>query len=293
MSVDISQPEALQAAAKTIFETDNDGDDQDHAYFNILFCIAGATYPEHFANLPATTFAKLVQTNQLGTIYTVQAFLPHLLQPQQQSCDSEGTIVLCSSMAGQVGTFGYTAYAPTKAALTAFAQALHMELATFPLSVCVAYPPDTATPSFAVENETKPYECQLISEDGGQPADPQDIANIIVRQAVLTNPPFSIYCNFDGWMLSNLTCGLSPVTGWGDVVTQVAGMGLFRLIGLFYHKEWIRMIRNYQTRSGSSSSNSSSSKKDDPKKDANTRPQEPEKKGSDVTDKAESDQGKS
>ena len=241
LSVDISKPEALQKAATQIFgnkkdDTNNDNNNEETPSISTsLFCIAGTTYPEYFEKLTPTQFELNVRTNQLGSIYTVHAFLPHMTQ---------GTIVLCSSMAGQVGTFGFTAYSPTKYALRGFAEALQQEVCHRPIAVCVAYPPDTETPGFEQENLTKPPECHLISEDGGL-HQPEEIAKILVDKAMQRYPPFGIYFNFDAWMLCNLTAGMGPVTTLLDALSQVAGMGLFRLISLFYLSEWTRMIRAY------------------------------------------------
>jgi 3-dehydrosphinganine reductase len=48
-----------------------------------------------------------------------------------------------------------------------FAQALRMELKPYGIKVCVAYPPDTDTPGFEVENKCKPEETRLLSETSG------------------------------------------------------------------------------------------------------------------------------
>ncbi|KAL7558042.1 hypothetical protein ACA910_009232 [Epithemia clementina (nom. ined.)] len=230
-SADVSKVEDLQSVADKMFGVEGATANT----FTCLFCIAGTTYPEYFSKTPVTEFANIVQTNQLGTIFTVQTFLPHI---------TTGTILFTSSMAGQVGTFGFTSYSPTKFALRGFAEALHMELVSRPISVCVAYPPDTDTPGFEAENLTKPAETKLISEEVGL-AKPEDVARTMVDEASKENPNFAIYFNFDGWMLSALTAGFSPVTSLFEAATQVAGMCLFRIISLFYLKQWTLMIRRY------------------------------------------------
>lgn len=230
-SVDVSDAANLQKTAQDILEK-NDASKQ-KIY---LFCCAGVAYPSKFEDLSADTFAKSVQTNQLGTIYTVQAFLPLM---------SQGVIVFTSSAAGQVGIFGYTAYAPTKFALRGFAEALHSELADNPnLNIQVAFPPDTETPGFEEENKLKPEVTKLISEQGGL-ASAKDVAKRMVNEAVKPNPAFFVYFSFEGWMLAALTAGMSPVSTLGDAVTQVALVSLFRLISLFYLNDWWRIIRQY------------------------------------------------
>ena len=147
-------------------------------------------------------------------------------------------------MAGQVGVYGLGAYAPSKFALVGLAQVLHMELCHTPIHVCCAYPPDTDTPGFQQENMTKPAETHLISEAGGL-ANPADVGRKIVHDALLPNPPFAIYFNFDAWMLSNLTAGMGPTSSVTDVVAQIAAMGVFRVISLFYLNAWWDMLRAF------------------------------------------------
>ena len=53
---------------------------------------------------------------------------------------------------------GYSTYSPTKHALRGLADTLRNELVGFGISVHFAYPPDTETPGFAHENETKAIE---------------------------------------------------------------------------------------------------------------------------------------
>jgi 3-dehydrosphinganine reductase len=233
LSVDVSDPAALLKVTPKIFEK---YDLPEQKFATYLFCCAGTTYPEYFQDISAATFRNIVNTNQLGAIYTVQACLPHM---------QAGTIVLCSSMAGQVGVFGFTAYAPTKFALRGFAECLHAELCNSPIHVQLAYPPDTDTPCFKLENETKPVETNLISEVGGL-SQPDDVAKIMVAKALLKNPPFGVYFTFDAWMLTALTAGFGPVSSLLDAVSQIAGGPLFRFISLVYLQDWWNKIRTHQ-----------------------------------------------
>ncbi len=67
----------------------------------------------------------------------------------------------------------------------------------------------------------------------------------MVNAALAKNPKFQVYFTLEGWMLSNLTAGMSPVMTLGDAVTQVALGGLFRLIGLFVLNDWWNIIRTH------------------------------------------------
>ncbi|CAB9503460.1 ketodihydrosphingosine reductase [Seminavis robusta] len=265
-SVDVSDAPAVQAVAKELAGT---GDHQGGETKYYLFCCAGMAYPGYFEHISHDKFAHCVNVNQLGTIFTVQAFLPHM---------THAVIVLTSSLAGQVGVYGYTAYSPTKFALRGFAEVLHAELADNPqVHIQVAFPPDTDTPGFQEEEKTKPKETKLTSEDAGL-SKPEDIANQMVKAALAPNPAFLVYFTLEGWMLSALTAGMSPVSTLVDAVTQVSLGGLFRLISLFYLNDWWRIIRqcaqeridNNQEKprpSAGDSANNSNSKSSDKKSD--------------------------
>ena len=231
-SVDVSDPGLLKAVAADVCGTNKKEALASTKFY--LFCCAGSAVPSYFEHIPSTTFAHLAGTNQLGTIYTVQAFLPHM---------TRGTIVFTSSICGQLGVYGYTAYCPTKYALRGFAEALHAELADQPyLNVQLAFPPDTDTPGFAEEEKIKPQETRLISETAGL-AQPEAVAAVMVQKAVHDNPAFLVYFGLEGWMVACLTAGMSPVSTVADAMSQVALNGLFRFISLFVLNDWWDMIR--------------------------------------------------
>ena len=230
LSADVSNVDAVETAAKSIFA-------QGTEEMTHVFCCAGEPYPEYFENVSSETFVKLTNVNQLGSIYTAQKMLPHM---------QAGSITFCSSMAGQLGVFGYASYCPTKFALRGFAETLHMELCNKPVHVQLAFPPDTNTPCYEKENLTKPEETRLISEVAGL-ADPRDVGKTMFQEAIKEKPSFNVYFSFDGWLVSTLTAGFSPATTLKDAVSQITVMSLARWISLFYLKDWHRIIRNYQS----------------------------------------------
>jgi hypothetical protein len=71
---------------------------------------------------------------------------------------------------------------------------------------------------------------------------PLSAAKKMVKAALSANPPFFVYFALEGWMLNNLTAGMSPLHGILDGLTQVLLMGLFRLISLFYLWDFTRII---------------------------------------------------
>jgi len=208
---------------------------------SLLFNCAGVSMPLDFEDLSPSNFRSQVKLNYLGSTYIVKAFLPFMEQQNHLG----GNIVLTSSMSGQAGTYGYSAYSPTKFAIRGFAECLSMELAAHKsnVNIMLAYPPDTNTPGYEIENQNKPEACRLISESGGI-WEPDVVGRKIVKEALKSNPTFDIYFGIDGWMLSMLTSGMNPVTSVFDAVCQVALMGLLRFISLFYLLDFGRVTQN-------------------------------------------------
>jgi 3-dehydrosphinganine reductase len=319
----------------------------------ILFHCAGICHTTYFEQIDPSTYYELVQTNQLGAMYTTRAFLPYMTTTTTKATTTRstttttsssrsstatttttpkstniaatarnttgggGTIVFCSSAAGQVGAFGYCAYAPTKFALRGFAETLHMEYSHDPnIHFQIAFPIDTDTPGYQSELATMPEETKAMNDAAGL-ACPDEYVKIytatrtktkmkrnernkpffgdngiiitittphcvvvwffslslscltfffsrplvyltnplrqqhrtakkMIQEALAPHPRFAVYFSFEGWMLCALTAGMSPVSTLIDAVTQVALMGLFRLISLFYLNDFWRILRNIQ-----------------------------------------------
>lgn len=57
------------------------------------------------------------------------------------------------------------------------------------------------------------------------------------------NPPFSVYFGLEGWMLTTLTAGMSPVSSLLEAVTQVTLMGVFRFVSLFYLNDFWNIVK--------------------------------------------------
>ena len=99
-----------------------------------------------------------MSVNYFGTLNTVKAVLPYL------SSQDSPRIVMISSAAALVGIYGYSAYAPSKFALTGLAEVLRQELRPKGIGVSIAYPGDTETPQLEYENQFKPAATKEISK---------------------------------------------------------------------------------------------------------------------------------
>ena len=159
---------------------------------------AGLSIPRYFDDISPEEFERTMRVNYLGSVYTTKAAIPHL--------HAGAFITFTSSVAGYLGAFGFTSYAPTKFAQMGFAESLQQELAPRGIHVAVLCPPDTQTPGFDNENSTKPYETKYLS--GAAKLMP---AEEVARRFLdgLANRKFVINCNFESAMLYRLK-GIAP-----------------------------------------------------------------------------------
>ncbi|XP_059420100.1 3-ketodihydrosphingosine reductase [Carassius carassius] len=201
---------------------------------DMLVNCAGTSISGKFEEVEVDRFKKLMEVNYLGSVYPTRAVITTMKERRM------GRIMFVSSHAGLIGLFGYTAYSPSKFALRGLAEALQMEMKPYNIYVTVAYPPDTDTPGFAEENKTKPLETKLISETSGV-CQPEQVAKVLLKDAVQGN--FTSIVGPDGYMLSALTCGMSPITSITEGLQQIVMMGLFRTIALFYLGSFDSIVR--------------------------------------------------
>jgi len=107
---------------------------------DLLVANAGIAYYEPIATQSLEKIELMTEVNWLGTVYTVKAALPFLLE-----AGSGGHIVVMSSGAGLRGFPGAAAYSATKAAQRMFAEALRHELAGTGVSVTTVFPGEVRT----------------------------------------------------------------------------------------------------------------------------------------------------
>jgi 3-dehydrosphinganine reductase len=129
-----------------------------HGVPDYLINVVGYAYPQYVQELTLEDYRKCMEVNYFGQLIPTLILLPYFMAARK------GHIANVSSMMGYFGIMGYAAYAPTKFAIVGLTEALRNELKPYNISFSVLYPPDTDTPGFQVENQTKPRECALMSE---------------------------------------------------------------------------------------------------------------------------------
>ena len=167
----------------------------DNGGIDVVVNNAGIYIPDYFEDQDVEVFERTDRTNYLGSVFTTKAALAHLLKHKKSA------VVFVSSTVGVTGIFGYSSYGPTKAAVISLAEAVSRELRSKGLEVSVLYPPDTETPGHAVELETRPVECNAISESA-KTMSSAEVADAFI--AAFKKGKFTIMMDFDTKLLYRL-----------------------------------------------------------------------------------------
>lgn len=139
----------------------------------LINCV-GYACPQYVQELTLKDFRERMEVNYYGQLVPILILLPYLMEARR------GYIANVSSMMGYFGIMGYAAYAPTKFAIVGLTEVLRHELKPYNISCSVLYPPDTDTPGFEKENETKPPECAELSA-GAKMLSAQEVAEVFVE----------------------------------------------------------------------------------------------------------------
>src|SRR4030066_389830 len=149
ISADVSDLDQVRRAVKQISEKAGPPD--------LLINSAGVAHPGYVQELDISIFKWMMEVNYFGTVYITKEILPVMLQR------SSGYIVNISSVAGFLGTFGYTAYGASKFAVRGFSDALRAEMKLHGIGVSILFPPDTETAQLEYESHYKPPETKALS----------------------------------------------------------------------------------------------------------------------------------
>jgi short-subunit dehydrogenase len=137
---------------------------------DLVVANAGIAHYEPVAEQSLQKIEDMTNVNWLGTVYTVKAALPFLLE------QGRGHIVVMSSGAGLRGFPGAAAYSATKAAQRTFAEALRHELAGTGVSLTTVFPGEIRTSLHDHERSRMPE----WYRGGPNAASPQTLAELVV-----------------------------------------------------------------------------------------------------------------
>lgn len=203
----------------------------------VLVNCAGVSICDKLEVLDLKEYERMLKINVLGSMYPTRYVLSSM------KAKKFGRIVFVSSQVAQAAIYGYTAYAASKWALRGLAEALQMECAHHNIFVSVSYPPDTDTPGYKQEMETKPNLTKKISESGSV-FPPSKVADDIFNGSTLGY--FGISNGIDGWLLKQLHPGMSPINCFFEAWQQILFSGLARFISVFILSDWYSMTKKHE-----------------------------------------------
>ena len=176
---------------------------------DILVNCCGNAIGGYFEQMDSSLFQTQMQSNFYSHAYPSHTFFKRMAERRS------GHIIFVSSMAGQTGVFGQTAYCSSKYAVRGLAEALYFEGKPFNIDVTIVFPPDTDTPGLRNERATMPRETIDISDTGGL-FSAKTVAKAIFNG--IHKKRFRITIGFVGYLLGVLTAGLTPGVSFADVL---------------------------------------------------------------------------
>lgn len=178
---------------------------------DVLVANAGITHYRPFAQLPLDEARHMNDVNWLGTIHTVWAALPRMLER------GRGHIVIVSSGGGVRGFPSAAVYNGTKAAQRGFAEALRHELAGTGVSVTTVYPGEVETSLHDHELDRMPDWYRMDRRAPAGPLGEQVVEAVENDRRELFYPP--------AVRLLRVVNGLSPRLG-DLVLRRILGRGV-------------------------------------------------------------------
>jgi len=210
-SLDVSRENAINVD-KTIRSLDPD----------VLICCAGTSEAKLFEDHSLKDFTDLMDLNFYGTLLPIKAVVQNMKKLKR------GRIAVVSSVAGQLGVFGFSAYSSSKFALNGLCQVLSSELRPHGIGVTISFPPDMDTPGYQEEmKRDKPWECHEISKTAGLLM-PEPIAEKLWRDILAGN--YLSVTGMDAWASSMIASGWNPQTNFCSMVIEIILSPIFKLV---------------------------------------------------------------
>lgn len=150
---------------------------------DVLVVNAGLTHYRPFAELPLEEAREMNDVNWLGTLHTVKAALPGMIERRR------GHVVVVSSGGGVRGFPHAAVYNGTKAAQRGFAEALRHELHGTGVSVTTVYPGEVETGIHDHERDRMPAWYRMDKRSPAGPLGEQIVAAVEADRRELFYPP--------------------------------------------------------------------------------------------------------
>jgi 3-dehydrosphinganine reductase len=164
---------------------------------------AGVVQPGKFEELDINLFKWMMDIDYFGIVNVLKVVVPGMIQRRS------GYIVNISSMAGYLGTYGYSAYGGAKFAVRGLSDVLRSELKLYGIQVSVAFPPDTETPQLEYEKPFKPAITKELAGTAGAMSADAVAAEII---SGIQHNRYTIKPGFENKLFYHLTNFIGDLT---------------------------------------------------------------------------------
>ncbi|MFA9457380.1 SDR family oxidoreductase [Halalkalibacter sp. AB-rgal2] len=155
----------------------------------LLINNAGFAQAGFAEELSIDAYRQQFETNLFGVMAITQVILPHM------RTNRKGTILMMSSISGQIGFPGLSAYVASKQALEGYAESLRLELAPYNVQVALIEPGSYQTNIWSSglanirTHEHSPYQRTLamlkqhVKKASPAYGDPKEVAHLVVKLA--------------------------------------------------------------------------------------------------------------
>ncbi|TVY47431.1 3-ketodihydrosphingosine reductase [Lachnellula occidentalis] len=207
ISADVSEPDG---AARIIAEAIawNSGESPD-----IVWCIAGASYPNLFVETPISTMRQQMDVNFWSCADMAHVVLKEWLTPSALQQGKERHLVFTSSIVAFCALTGYTPYAPAKAAIKSLSDTLAQEVLLYGNNVKIhtVFPCTILSPGYVVENQSKPGVTHIL-----EAADPKQTPEEAAARSIagLEKGQYLVTLNWIGSIMRACAWGTSPRNNW-------------------------------------------------------------------------------
>ncbi|KAI1423823.1 hypothetical protein F5Y12DRAFT_509232 [Xylaria sp. FL1777] len=240
ITADVSKPDYAGPLLTQAIEW-NDGKPLD-----IVWCIAGKSTPDFFAEAPLSVSRQHMDLNFWGTAEMAHAILRLWCAPDAPVLPEPKHLIFTSSAAAFFPIIGYGTYTPSKAALRGLADTLVQELEIYPqnVKVHIVYPGGISSPGMERENQSKPEITSIIEE-----SDPIQTPDVVATAAIsgLEKGYFAVTVAFLGNVLRWGTLGGSPRNNW---VVDTFMSWIIAVVWIFALPDIYGKIRKYAKKNG-------------------------------------------
>ncbi|CZT12681.1 hypothetical protein WAI453_005566 [Rhynchosporium graminicola] len=180
---------------------------------DVVWCIAGASYPSIFLETPRHIKRWQMDVNYWSAADMAQAILSKWLALDAVTTGPSKHLIFTSSVAAFYPIAGYASYGPTKAAMRCLCDSLAQEILLYGdhVKLHTVFPGTIDSPGLINENKTKPDVTHIL-EESDEGFSPDAMAAGAIKG--LENGEYSVCVGLLGQIMRAASWGCSPRNNW-------------------------------------------------------------------------------